>query len=63
MEVREVAGASGVLPNVVPTVWKANASTVCILLDNPRSGHWLVISLDVREECPSVSVTHDEEAA
>ena len=49
MEVREVSGTRGSLPHIVPTVWNSDATTVCILLDNPRTGHWLVISLDLRE--------------
>lgn len=48
MEVREIAGACGTLTHVVPTVWRADERTVCILLDNPKSGRWLVITLDVR---------------
>ena len=63
MEVREIAGASGSLPHIVPTVWKADASTLCILLDNPRSGHWLVISLDVRDETTSTPAIHRAEAS
>ena len=50
MEVREIVGARGALPHIVPTVWKADAATVCILLDNPTNGRWLVVTLDVREE-------------
>ena len=49
MKVREVSGASGKLSHIVPSVWMADATTVCILLDNPKTGRWLVISLDVRE--------------
>ena len=60
MEVREIAGARGALPHIVPTVWKADAATVCILLDNPKTGRWLVISLDVREEF-AASVQRSEE--
>ncbi len=48
MEVREIAGACGTLRHVVPSVWRADERTVCILLDQPRTGHWLVITLDVR---------------
>ena len=61
MEVREVSGASGSLPHIVPTVWKADAGTTCILLDNPKTGRWLVITLDVREVSPS-SVQRSEES-
>ena len=50
MEVREVSGASGKLPHIVPTVWKADATTVCILLDNPKTGRWLVITLNTFDE-------------
>ena len=56
MEVREVVGACGVMPHLVPTVWKADAATVCILLDNPKNGRWLVITLDVRGETNEVAV-------
>ena len=50
MEVREVSGASGSMPHIVPSVWMADATTVCILLDNPKTDRWLVISLDVQEK-------------
>ena len=64
MEVREVAGPSGALAHLVPTVWRADAATLCILLDNPKSGHWLVISLDVRDEPTNApATTHQREAS
>ena len=50
MEVREVAGSCGALTHVVPTVWRSDPSTVCILLDNPQTGRWIVITLDERRE-------------
>ena len=50
MEVREIAGVRGTLSHVVPTVWKADAATICILLENPKNDQWIVISLDVGEE-------------
>ena len=62
MEVREVAGARGELPHIVPTVWKADAATVCILLDNPKNGRWLVITLDVREGTAAVATQRLEVA-
>ena len=49
MEVREIAGACGTVSHVVPTVWRSDPQTVCILLDNPKTGRWLVITLDVGE--------------
>lgn len=49
MEVREIAGASGTVSHVVPTVWRSDPQTVCILLDNPKTGRWLVITLDLDE--------------
>ena len=60
MEVREVAGACGSMPHIVPTVWKADATTVCILLDNPRNGRWLVITLDVRKEIAEAATQRSE---
>jgi hypothetical protein len=63
MEVREIAGACGVMTHVVPTVWKSDATTICILLDNPKNGRWLVITLDVREESRMISAVHETEAA
>ena len=62
MEVREVAGARGALPHIVPTVWKADAATVCILLDNPKSGRWIVITLDMREGAGAVLAQQAEVA-
>ena len=59
VEVREVSGARGSLPHVVPTVWRADATTVCILLDNPNTGRWLVITLDVREESAAAVQTSE----
>jgi phenylpyruvate tautomerase PptA (4-oxalocrotonate tautomerase family) len=57
MEVREIAGACGAVTHVVPTVWRSDPETVCILLDNPKTGRWLVITLDVREEAsPAASL-------
>ena len=49
MEVLEVEGAKGRLPNIVPSVWKSDESTVRILLDNPKTDAWLLISLDIRD--------------
>lgn len=57
MEVREVAGASGSVSHIVPLVWRADADTVCILLDNPTNGRWLVITLDIRDEGLEPAVT------
>ena len=62
MEVREVANASGAMPHIVPTVWKADAGTLCILLDNPKTERWLVITLDVREELAANVVLRTEVA-
>ncbi len=49
MEVLEIEGARGRLTNVVPSVWKSDETTVRILLDNPKSEKWLLISLDIRD--------------
>ena len=49
MEVREIAGSCGTLTHVVPTVWRSDPETVCILLDNPKTGRWFVITLDAHE--------------
>ena len=49
MEVLDVKGARGRLANVVPSVWKSDATTVRILLDNPKTETWLLISLDIRD--------------
>ena len=62
MEVREIAGASGSMPHIVPTVWKADAETLCILLNNPKTERWLVITLDVRSESAE-SATQQREVA
>lgn len=63
MEVREVAGACGTMMHVVPTVWRADAATVCILLENPRNERWILIALDVRDEPAGVPASRPEEAA
>lgn len=62
MEVREIAGACGTLTHIVPTVWKPDAATVCILLDNPKTGCWFVITLDVRSETSAEGQPNQEEA-
>jgi hypothetical protein len=63
VQVREVAGVSGTLSHVVPTVWKADAQTICILLDNPRTGRWLVITLDLVEPIVQVHAAERTEVA
>lgn len=50
MTVREVMGSTGKLRHVVPTVWRADPQTICILLDNPGHDRWLIITLDVCDE-------------
>lgn len=60
MEVREIAGASGQLRHVVPSVWRADAETLCILLDCPKSGRWLVITLDVQGAAGGRKPPHGE---
>ena len=57
MEVREIAGPNGPLKQLVPTVWRADESTICILLDNPRTGHWLVLTLNLEGDFVSESST------
>lgn len=63
MEVREVSGANGVLEHLVPSVWKADATTVCILLENEKTERWLVITLDLRELQENPIPLHQPEAA
>jgi hypothetical protein len=63
MEVREIAGACGVLTHVVPTLWRADATTVCILLDNPKTGHWIVITLDACGEAAEAAEGRRSEVA
>ena len=62
MEVREIAGACGTLSHITPTVWKPDAATVCILLENPKTDRWIVIALDTREGMPTENPTHRAEA-
>ena len=49
MEVRTVEGPRGPLHNLVPTVWRADDGTICILLDHTKKDVWLIVTLDVRE--------------
>ena len=63
MDVREIAGACGTLKNIVPTVWRPDPETVCILLDNPKTGRWLVITLGVRGEIAGLAANQQTEVA
>ena len=63
MQVREVSGACGSMPHIVPTVWRADAATICVLLDNPVTGRWLVITVDLTEKRDEPVGAHHEEAA
>ncbi len=63
MKVREVSGSSKALERYIPTVWKADATTVCILLDNEASERWLLITLDLSEQAQSPIQLHQLEAA
>jgi hypothetical protein len=60
--VREIAGASGTLSQIVSTLWKSDPETLCILLENPKSGRWIVITLDVRGEIAEIQSAPMREA-
>ena len=48
MEVVNVQGSRGPLQHLVCTAWKDGEGTYHILMDNPKSGAWIVVTLDVQ---------------
>jgi len=63
MKVREIAGANGPMSQIVPTVWRSDPETLCVLLENLKTGRWLVITLDVRGEITEVQLAPMREAS
>lgn len=63
MKVLEVTGSSKAIERYVPSVWKADATTLCILLDSQASERWLLITLDLSEQVQSPLQLPQPEAA
>jgi hypothetical protein len=51
------------MSQIVPTVWRSDPETLCVLLENLKTGRWLVITLDVRGEITEVQLAPMREAS
>ncbi len=49
MDEIEVEGVYGPLKHLVTSAWKVDDATYRIIIDNPRLGKFIVITVDVRD--------------
>ncbi len=61
MKVTRVEGPHGPLPHLVPSAWWRDETTLCVFLDNPRNGLWLILSIDLRAEVEASQAENQEE--
>ncbi len=61
MTVTNIEGPRGSLPHLVPTAWRRDEGTLCVLLDNPKSGRWLILTIDLRNEAEASQAQTQQE--
>ncbi len=50
MRVTSIDGPRGPLTQIVADTWRSTDTTLCVFLDNPRNGAWIILTVDLTDE-------------